>query len=55
MSGYAHVRNGSKAALTAPKRDFRCSPETGHRPPGRPCPFSADFVAEVGIPTARDG
>jgi hypothetical protein len=34
---------------------FRFAPESGHRAMQSACPFGADFVAEIGIPTARDG
>jgi hypothetical protein len=41
LLGLRDVRNGSKADLTAPKYDFRYSPENGHRLPERPRPLSA--------------
>jgi hypothetical protein len=33
----SNVRFGSKAALTAPKRDFWSAPNNGHRPTGSAC------------------
>src|SRR5260370_901796 len=36
-----HVRNGSKAALTAPKSNFRFTPESGLKSDIAPCPKSA--------------
>jgi len=38
-----------------PKSDFRCYPNNGHAATASAGPFCADFVAEIGIPTARDG
>jgi hypothetical protein len=38
-----------------PKFDFRFTPESGLKSDIGACPFRADFVAEIGIPTARDG
>jgi len=43
-----NVRSGSSTDLAAPKFDFRSSPESGLRSDIEPCPFGADFVAEVG-------
>jgi hypothetical protein len=43
----ARVRNGSKAALTAPKSNFRFAPESGLKSDIAPCPFRADSVAKV--------
>jgi hypothetical protein len=37
----------SWAALTAPKFDFRSSPESGLKSGVAPCPKSADIVAKV--------
>jgi hypothetical protein len=37
-----------KADLTAPKSDFRFTPESGLKSDIAPCPFGADFVAKVG-------
>jgi hypothetical protein len=34
---------------------FRFTPESGLKSDITPFPFSADFVAEIGIPTAQDG
>jgi hypothetical protein len=34
---------------------FRFAPESRHDATRSVCPFRADFVAEIGIPTARDG
>src|SRR5258705_7100806 len=42
MSGYAHVRSGSKADLTAPKSNFRFTPESGLKSDIGPCPKSAN-------------
>jgi hypothetical protein len=47
MFGYANVRNGSKAALTDPKPNFRFTPESGLNSDIAPCPKSADIVAKV--------
>jgi len=41
------VRLGSTAALTAPKSDFRYTPESGLKTDIVPCPKSADSVAKV--------
>jgi hypothetical protein len=41
-------RLGSKADLTAPKSDFRFTPENGLNSDIGPCPFRADFVVKVG-------
>ncbi len=38
-----HVRSGSKAALTAPKSNFRFTPESGLRSDIAPCPKSANI------------
>src|SRR5207247_2960436 len=43
----AYFRDGSKAALTAPKSNFRFTPEGGLRSDIAPCPKSADSVAKV--------
>jgi hypothetical protein len=34
---------------------FRFAPDSGLKSDITACPFRADFVAEIGIPTARDG
>ncbi len=39
----AEVADGSKAALTAPKSDFRYTPESGLKTDIVPCPKSANF------------
>jgi hypothetical protein len=41
------VSLGSKADLTAPKSDFRFTPESGLKSDITPFPFSADIVAKV--------
>src|SRR3954452_11958828 len=41
MSGYAHIGNGSSTDLTAPKFDFRSSPESGLKWDIGPCPVRA--------------
>jgi hypothetical protein len=38
---------GPKAALTAPKTDFRYTPESGLKTDITPCPKGADIVAKV--------
>jgi hypothetical protein len=40
-------RLGSKAELTAPKSDFRYTPESGLKTDIAACPKSADIVAKV--------
>jgi hypothetical protein len=35
--------------------EVRFALESRHSPERSVCPFSADFVAEIGIQTARDG
>ena len=42
-----NVSVGSRAVFAALKYDFRFASESGRRPPDLPCPFGADFVAEV--------
>src|SRR5260221_13821474 len=42
-----NVRVGSSTDLTAPKFDFRSSPESGLKSDIAPCPFRADSVAKV--------
>jgi hypothetical protein len=42
-----NVSVGSKADLTAPKSDFRFTPESGLKSDIAPCPKSADIVAKV--------
>ena len=42
-----HVRDGSKAPLTASKPDFRFTPDSGHTSDLAGGPLCADFVAEV--------
>ena len=42
------VRDGSKADLTAPKSNFRFTPESGLKSDIAARPVCADFVAEVG-------
>ena len=37
------------------KSDFRCYPDNGHAATASAGPFCADFVAEIGVQTARDG
>ena len=44
----AQVAYRSKADLTAPKSDFRFTPENGLYSDIGPCPFRADFVVKVG-------
>src|SRR6266403_4621596 len=44
---HVFTQPGSKAALTAPKSDFRSSPNNGHHASARPLPKSADSVAKV--------
>src|SRR5882757_9167048 len=41
------VSVGSKAALTAPKRDFRSTPNNGYHQTSPVGPVSADIVAKV--------
>ena len=48
-----HAGQNRKSSMRA--NVFRCSPNNGHRQDTSVCPFRADFVAEIGIPTARDG
>jgi hypothetical protein len=38
----------AKADLTAPKSNFRFTPDSGLMSDNAACPLSADFVAEVG-------
>ena len=47
LEAAANVRLGSKADLTAPKSDFRFTPESRHPAVGLGCPLSADIVAKV--------
>src|SRR6266446_2537677 len=44
---HVFTQPGSKAALTAPKTDFRYTPESGLKTDIAPCPFRADIVAKV--------
>jgi len=48
-------QSGQKTVLAASKHDFRSSPNNGNHLVGSVGRFRADFVAEIGIPTARDG
>jgi hypothetical protein len=41
------VSVGSKTEVTAPKSDFRFTPESGLKTDIAPCPFGADFVVKV--------
>ncbi len=45
--GTSDVRSGSKAALTAPKSNFRFTPESGLRSDIVPCPKSARNGSEA--------
>jgi len=42
IPGLHDVRVGSKAALTAPKSNYRFTPESGLKSDIRPCPKSAN-------------
>jgi hypothetical protein len=46
---------GQKAKYSLGADVFRFAPESGLKSDIAPCPKGADFVAEIGIPTARDG
>jgi hypothetical protein len=53
--GQSEVRVGSKTEVVLLERQVRSTPKTRHRQTTPLCPFRADFVAEIGVQTARDG
>jgi hypothetical protein len=51
----ANGRYGSNSEVELVDADFCFTPESGRPADGLGCPSSADFVAEIGMQTARDG